>query len=93
MDSNATTQIGVLNSMVNGNQNQVKQRLYNVLTGMSNFSQFGNAAWMLGSGAGSYDSLESIHDQVHGVVGGTNYGDMTVIAVSAFDPSFWLHHV
>jgi len=78
--------------MVNNGQKAVQQRLYTLLTSISNFTQFGNEAWYQNSGAGAYDSLESIHDQIHGVVGGSNYGDMTVIPVSAFDPSFWLHH-
>jgi tyrosinase len=90
--ADAQTQVDVLISQVNSNQNQMKQRLYNLFTGMSNFSEFGNEAWIPNGGAGTYDSLESIHDQIHGTVGGSNYGDMTVIAVSAFDPSFWLHH-
>ena len=82
----------MLIDMMNQNQKQVKQRVYNILTGNSNFTQVGTSSWMSGAGPGSYDSLESIHDQVHGTVGGTNYGDMSVIAVSSFDPSFWLHH-
>jgi tyrosinase len=92
MASNAQSQEGVLINQVNNNQNQAKQRLYNIFTGMSNFSEFGNEAWIPNGGAGTYDSLESIHDQIHGIVGGSNYGDMSVIAVSAFDPAFWLHH-
>jgi tyrosinase len=34
------------------------------------------------------NQLQSIHDGVHGWVG----GDMGVIATSAFDPIFWSHH-
>jgi tyrosinase len=51
-----------------------------------------NEAWIASAGPGSYDSLESVHDQIHGTVGGPNFGDMSIIDVSAFDPIFWLHH-
>lgn len=36
-------------------------------------------------------SLEGIHNNVHGSVGG-RYGHMSFLAFSAFDPLFWLHH-
>jgi tyrosinase len=92
MNPNAATQEGALIQNVNSYQPQAQQRLYNVMTNMNNFSIFGTEAWIQGAGAGSYDSLESIHDQIHATVGGPNYGDMSVIALSAFDPAFWLHH-
>jgi tyrosinase len=37
-----------------------------------------------------YDSLESIHGQIHGLVG--KNGHMGVVDFAAFDPVFWLHH-
>jgi tyrosinase len=36
------------------------------------------------------NSFESIHNSVHNAVGG--YGHMSDIAISSFDPIFWLHH-
>lgn len=36
------------------------------------------------------DSLESIHDVIHSILGSN--GHMTYLDYSAFDPSFWLHH-
>ncbi|KAF2664571.1 Di-copper centre-containing protein [Microthyrium microscopicum] len=92
MDSTAETQIGTLVQQMNLNQAQVKQRLYNLFTGNSNFTEVSNEAWVANAGPGSYDSFESIHDQIHGTIGGGNYGDMTVIPLSAFDPAFWFHH-
>lgn len=77
---------------MNSNQGQIKERLYNLLTSNTNFTEVGSSAWAADAGAGAYDSFESIHDQIHGSIGGSNYGDMSVIPVSAFDPAFWLHH-
>ncbi|OJD13983.1 hypothetical protein AJ78_05620 [Emergomyces pasteurianus Ep9510] len=39
-----------------------------------------------------YQSLESIHNNVHLFVGGDNNGHMTQVPVASFDPFFWLHH-
>jgi tyrosinase len=77
---------------MNANQAQIKERLYNLLSGNTNFTEVGTSAWAPDAGPGSYDSFESIHDQIHGTIGGANYGDMSVIPVSAFDPAFWFHH-
>ncbi len=41
-------------------------------------------------GVSNADSLESIHDVIHSIVGSN--GHMTYLDYSAFDPSFWLHH-
>jgi tyrosinase len=90
--ADAQTQTDKLIAQMNSNQAQVKQRLYNLFTSNSNFTEIGTSAWIPDSGPGSYDSFESIHDQIHGTIGGSNYGDMSVVPVSAFDPAFWLHH-
>ncbi|KAL8999226.1 MAG: hypothetical protein Q9169_001891 [Polycauliona sp. 2 TL-2023] len=39
----------------------------------------------------AYPSLESLHNQIHGLMG--NGGHMSFIDYAAFDPVFWLHHV
>ncbi|CAH0055494.1 unnamed protein product [Clonostachys solani] len=43
-----------------------------------------------------YMSLEYIHNNVHNMVGGSNFlsgaGHMSDVPVAAFDPIFWLHH-
>lgn len=36
------------------------------------------------------DSLEAVHNVIHNMLGGD--GHMSVLAISAFDPVFWLHH-
>jgi tyrosinase len=79
-------------SQMDSIQQQMKQRLYTLFTSYTNFMNVSNEAWIATAGPGSYDSLESVHDQIHGTVGGPNFGDMSIIDVSAFDPVFWLHH-
>ncbi|KAH0538314.1 hypothetical protein FGG08_005088 [Glutinoglossum americanum] len=64
--------------------------LYTLFTAYNRFDWFSNKAWMPGNGGRGYNSIESIHDQIHGLVG--NGGHMGVVDYSAFDPIFWLHH-
>jgi tyrosinase len=51
--------------------------------------QFSNTAY-IDKNNKQYDSLEAIHNDIHGYVG--NGGHMGEVAYSAFDPIFWLHH-
>ncbi|KIW05630.1 uncharacterized protein PV09_03501 [Verruconis gallopava] len=78
-------------STMNSQQPSLASRLFNLFANYNQFSQVSNEAWYQGQ-SGNYDSIESIHDTVHGLVGGSNNGDMSIIDVSAFDPAFWLHH-
>lgn len=48
----------------------------NILQVYWKFEHFGNEGWIPNS-PGSYDSLESIHDQIHGLVG--NGGHMGIV--------------
>lgn len=43
------------------------------------------------SNNGTFDSIESLHDSVH-TIGGGGWGHLAIIAYSAFDPLFFLHH-
>ncbi|KAI9644994.1 hypothetical protein NHQ30_007029 [Ciborinia camelliae] len=46
-----------------------------------------------GSGRSGYGNIESTHDVVHVLLGGTSYsGHMSIVPVAAFDPIFWFHH-
>ncbi|CZR68874.1 related to tyrosinase precursor (monophenol monooxygenase) [Phialocephala subalpina] len=54
------------------------------------YTTFSNEAWIKDNDPSSYDSIESIHDQIHGLTG--SGGHMTYIDYSAFDPTFMLHH-
>lgn len=67
-----------------------RNRLYNLFTNYDNYTKFSNEAWIPTNNTEGYDSIESIHDEIHGLTGG--YGHMTYIEYSAFDPIFFLHH-
>jgi tyrosinase len=62
------------------------------------FGPFSNDEWIPGQ-PGAYASLEDIHDNIHGLIGGpapnnqsSPPGHMSIIPYAAFDPVFWLHH-
>jgi tyrosinase len=76
---------------MNGQQTSLASRLFNLFANYQNYGQVSNEAWYQDQ-SGNYDSIESVHDTIHGLVGGGNNGDMSIIDVSAFDPIFWLHH-
>lgn len=68
---------------------QNQQRLYNLFSSYSNYTIVSNEGWA--ADTSQYDSFESIHDNVHNLLGGA-YGHMTIVPFSAFDPLFFLHH-
>ncbi|KAI5781541.1 common central domain of tyrosinase-domain-containing protein [Geopyxis carbonaria] len=67
-----------------------RQNTYN-LFGITTFNAFSNRAWTNGNSPSQFTSVESVHDEIHVVMGG-RYGHMTWVEYSAFDPVFWLHH-
>ncbi|CAN8098897.1 unnamed protein product [Discula destructiva] len=69
---------------------QNQQRLYNLFSSYDNYTLFSNEGWA--ADTSQYDSLESLHDNVHAMLGGSD-GHMTIVPFSAFDPVFVLHHV
>ncbi|KAM5350817.1 hypothetical protein ACJ41O_007322 [Fusarium nematophilum] len=63
------------------------------------WGQFASTKWIReghGSDTTGFLSLEYIHNNVHNIVGGSDYkygvGHMSDVPVAAFDPIFWLHH-
>ena len=50
----------------------------NLLQSYPLYGNFSNKAWFSENGPGSYSSLESLHDDIHGMVGGNN-GHMAVV--------------
>lgn len=72
---------------------QMAGRLFNVFANYHFYSNVSNEAWK--PQTTGYDSFEAIHDLIHISVGGKDgngAGTMFYINLSAFDPSFWLHH-
>ncbi|KAK5710035.1 hypothetical protein LTR17_019256 [Elasticomyces elasticus] len=84
--SSATVQDNLIGPILDNNRVSFQDRLYNLLTYYNNFTEFGNEAWM-GPGVSNKDSLESLHDALHSITGGS--GHMTYLDYSAFDPLFW----
>ncbi|CAJ2502021.1 Uu.00g048740.m01.CDS01 [Anthostomella pinea] len=68
-----------------------QQRLYNLFANYPDYTNFSNEAWIPFGDPGTLDSIESLHDSVH-TTGGGGWGHLAIIAYSAFDPLFFLHH-
>jgi tyrosinase len=71
-------------------QPNLRDRLYNLFTSYTEFGPFSNKQWNEQSTISGYDSLESLHDEIHIEVG--DGGHLYFIQYSAFDPIFFLHH-
>lgn len=88
-NASGTSQNNLVNTQIINNVVNFRDRLYNLFTSYSNFTQFGNEAWITSSTTNA-DSLESLHDTLHSILGSN--GHMTYLDYAAFDPIFWLHH-
>ena len=78
---------------MDANRVSARDRVYNLLTQYPDYSNFSNEAWIADMPQGGfYDSIESVHDAIHGLIGGDHFGHMTYLDVAAFDPVFWMHH-
>ncbi|KAG8922053.1 hypothetical protein FRC02_012164, partial [Tulasnella sp. 418] len=66
---------------------------YDMLTRTTTWATMSNGISKHGQGGerDAVNSLETIHGDVHVIVGGN--GQMSQVPVAAFDPIFWLHHV
>ncbi|KAK0108702.1 hypothetical protein ONS95_003493 [Cadophora gregata] len=89
-DASATSQNNLIARQLDNSGASFRARLYILLTMYNDYTTFSNEAWINDDDPAGYDSLESIHDQIHGLTG--SGGHMTYIHYSAFDPLFWLHH-
>ena len=76
---------------LHNNRLTLRDRTYNLLTQAGSFEAFSNDGFTGPQTSPTFfDSLESIHGQLH-VLTGKN-GHMGVVDYAAFDPVFWLHH-
>jgi len=82
---NAQSQNSRVDSQLQANGASLRQRVYQLLTNNHAWNTFSNKA-----GGTNSDSLEAIHDVIHGLTG--NGGHMSYVDYSSFDPIFYLHH-
>ncbi|CZT13854.1 related to tyrosinase precursor (monophenol monooxygenase) [Rhynchosporium graminicola] len=89
-NSTAASQNTLIARQLDNSGASFRNRLYLLLTMYDDYTTFSNEAWVPSDKPAAYDSLESLHDQIHGLTG--SGGHMTYIHYSGFDPLFWLHH-
>jgi tyrosinase len=82
----ATTDVQGLVSDLQSIQGDLTESTYNLLTRVTTWPAFSNHT--AGDGGSASNSLEAIHDEIHGYIGG-QMGDPSV---AGFDPIFFLHH-
>lgn len=68
----------------------LQERLFNLFSNYPDYGPFSNKNWGGRTSESGFDSLESLHDEIHIEVG--NLGHLFYIQYSAFDPIFFLHH-
>ena len=77
-----------------------KASTFDALTNVTNFDQFTTQAWRPKQPVKAYSSVEGMHNTIHDYTGTNDsvdqnkqYGNMSDVQASSFDPIFWLHHV
>ncbi|KAH8602664.1 hypothetical protein B0O99DRAFT_647536 [Bisporella sp. PMI_857] len=90
--SSATSQNNLIEQILKDpvGSRSFRTRLYNLFSRDHNYTTFSNQAWIPNPNPNGLDSLEALHDQVHGILGFG--GHMSYVDYSAFDPIFFLHH-
>ena len=73
----AVSRNGLVEQQLRNNRQSYRDRLYNLFTAYDNYTRVSNNAWFLSDG-GDFDSMESVHDQIHGLVG--NDGHMSYVS-------------
>jgi len=87
----AQSQDSSIGPILDNSRISFRDRLYNLFTFYGNYSEFSTESYNFGGEFKNADSLESIHDVIHGATG--SGGHMTYLDYSAYDPIFWLHHM
>lgn len=77
-----------INEELANNAENLKNRVYNLLTAYDTFADVSHTGQ---PGTGRGDSLESVHNVIHGIIGGAD-GEMTFLDYAAMDNLFFLHH-
>lgn len=89
-DASAVSQNNLVAQQLDNSAASFRSRLFNLFTNYHDYTTFSNEAWIPQNNPNGYDSIESVHDQIHGLTG--SGGHMSYIEYSAFDPLFFLHH-
>lgn len=89
-DSNGQSQNDVINKILSSNADSLLDKAYLLIARQNNYTLFSNTGVPEKERNGQLDSLESVHNMVHGLVGAA--GHMGYIPYSAFDPIFFMHH-
>ena len=84
---NWQTITGELQGSMDVDANTLPEYVYRLFSNKPTYEQFGMASWQEGQPPKTYSSLEDVHGQLHGFIGGG--GQMGTIAVATFDPVFW----
>jgi tyrosinase len=80
-DASAVSQNNLVAQQLDNNAASLRQRLYMLFTYYHDYTTFNNEAWIdSNNNPNGYDSIESVHDQIHGLTG--NGGHMTYIDYS-----------
>jgi tyrosinase len=74
---NAQSRNNLVEEQLRNNRLSYRDRIYNLFTAYNNYTEFSSKAWFPSDG-GNYDSIESVHDQIHGLTG--NGGHMGYVS-------------
>ena len=76
-DASAVSQDPLVSRQIQQSQGTYSQRFMTLLQAYPSFTNFSNSQWTPDSPG--YDSLESLHNQIHGLIG--NGGHMAIVSL------------
>lgn len=99
-DASGNNHQEIANAQVAQVAKNFKTSTFDALTNVTNFDQFTTQAWRPKQPVKAYSSVEVMHNTIHDYTGTNDsvdqnkqYGNMSDVQASSFDPIFWLHHV
>lgn len=98
-DANGNNHQEIANAQIATVAKSFKTSTFDALTNVTNFDQFTTQAWRPKQPVKAYSSVEGMHNTIHDYTGTNDsvdqnkqYGNMSDVQASSFDPIFWLHH-
>ena len=85
---NGVNQFDAVNAQLTSVEESLRERTYLLMSEQSQYAPYSNQGYSGPLREGLLDSVEGLHNQIHGLVG----GHMASVPFAAFDPIFWLHH-